>query len=56
MPSLPRPPRAPLGALLPGSLAAHLGPVHALAISGLGCLGCAAIYASALPRLSGSRP
>ena len=42
---------APLGALLEGSLASVIGPVHTFAIAGVGCLASALAFHHALPRL-----
>ena len=42
---------APVGALLLGSLASLVGPVHAFALSGMGCLLCTLLFRRALPRL-----
>jgi MFS family permease len=42
---------APLGALLEGSLASVIGPVHTFAIAGVGCLASAIAFHRALPRL-----
>jgi predicted MFS family arabinose efflux permease len=42
---------APLGALLEGSLASVIGPVHTFAIAGVGCLAAAMAFRRALPRL-----
>jgi MFS family permease len=42
---------APVGALLLGTLASFVGPIHAFALSGLGCLLCTLLFRRALPRL-----
>ena len=42
---------APVGALLLGTLATLLGPIHAFALSGVGCLLCTLLFRRALPRL-----
>jgi MFS family permease len=42
---------APVGALLLGTLASVLGPIHAFALSGVGCLLCTLLFRRALPRL-----
>jgi len=42
---------APVGALLVGSIASALGPIHAFAISGAGLLVCALTFRRALPGL-----
>ncbi|HEU4734369.1 MAG TPA: MFS transporter [Kofleriaceae bacterium] len=42
---------APLGALLEGALAEQIGAIHTFAVAGVLCVTCAAVYASALPRL-----
>ncbi|HEY1814762.1 MAG TPA: MFS transporter [Kofleriaceae bacterium] len=42
---------APVGALLEGSLASVIGPIHTFAIAGAGCLVASATFARALPRL-----
>jgi MFS family permease len=48
---------APIGALLEGSLASAIGPIHTFAIAGAGCLVAAAAFRRALPRLVAvSRP
>ena len=48
---------APVGALVEGSLASVIGPIHTFAIAGAGCLACAAAFRRALPRLLAlSRP
>jgi hypothetical protein len=49
---------APIGALLEGQLAKHVGPVHTFAIAGACCLAAGLAFARALPRLraaSGAR-
>ncbi|HEY3805493.1 MAG TPA: MFS transporter [Kofleriaceae bacterium] len=48
---------APVGALLEGSLASVIGPIHTFAIAGAGCLVASATFARALPRLlANTRP
>ena len=48
---------APIGALLEGTLARALGPIHTFAIAGAGCLVCALAFRRALPGLrTVSRP
>src|SRR6185436_395268 len=42
---------APVGALLLGTLATLLGPIHAFALSGVGCLLCTLLFRRAFPRL-----
>lgn len=42
---------APVGALLEGTLASAIGPVHTLALAGACCLACSLVYRRALPRL-----
>ena len=42
---------APVGALLEGSLASVIGPIHTFAIAGAGCLAAAVAFRRALPRL-----
>jgi MFS family permease len=42
---------APVGALLLGTLATILGPIHAFALSGVGCLLCTLLFRRVLPRL-----
>jgi MFS family permease len=42
---------APVGALLEGVLASAIGPIHTLALAGVGCLAGAATFTSVLPRL-----
>jgi MFS family permease len=41
----------PLGALLEGALAQHIGAIHTLAIAGVVCLASALVFARRLPRL-----
>jgi len=41
---------APVGALLEGLLASAVGPIHAFALAGVGCLAATGILARALPR------
>jgi len=48
---------APLGAVLEGKLADHIGPINMFAVAGAGCLVCAITFARALPNLRvASRP
>ena len=48
---------APLGALLEGTLASAIGPVHTFAIAGTACLCCSLAFRHALPALNAiSRP
>ncbi|HET9620943.1 MAG TPA: MFS transporter [Kofleriaceae bacterium] len=42
---------APIGALVEGALARVVGPIHALALAGVGCLACGLAFRRALPRL-----
>jgi MFS family permease len=42
---------APLGALLQGTIASALGPIHAFALTGGGCVVCALAFRRALPGL-----
>jgi MFS family permease len=47
----------PLGALLDGTLANAIGPIHTFAIAGAGCVVCALVFLRALPTLRAiSRP
>ena len=46
---------APVGALLLGTLASLVGPIHAFALSGMGCLVCTFLFRRAFPRLE-ARP
>lgn len=48
---------APIGALLEGTLASALGPIHTFALAGAGCVVCALTFRRALPSLrTASRP
>ena len=47
---------APVGALLLGTLASLLGPIHAFALSGVGCLLCTLLFRRAFPGLEGVAP
>jgi MFS family permease len=42
---------APVGALLEGTLASAIGPIHTFAIAGAGCLACSFAFRRALPGL-----
>jgi predicted MFS family arabinose efflux permease len=42
---------APLGALIEGSLASAIGPIHTFAIAGAGCVLAALVFWQALPGL-----
>ncbi len=42
---------APIGALIQGSLATVIGPVHTFALAGLGCLAVSTVFRRALPGL-----
>lgn len=44
---------APVGALLEGTLASAVGPIHTFAVAGLGCLACSFAFRRALPGLEG---
>jgi predicted MFS family arabinose efflux permease len=39
---------SPIGALVEGTIAEYLGPIHTLALAGLGCLACALALRSQL--------
>jgi MFS family permease len=48
---------APVGALIEGTLASAIGPIHTFAIAGVGCVLCSLAFRRALPRLHAvSRP
>ena len=42
---------APIGALIEGVLADAIGPIHTLALGGVGCIACSLAFRRALPRL-----
>jgi hypothetical protein len=48
---------APIGALLEGTLASWIGPIHTFALAGAGCLAASFAFRHALPELQRvSRP